>query len=144
VDGAAEDRAPVTRWVLIYDGDCEFCRRQVSCVKRHDARGQVEAVPFQSANLESYGVGRQAAEESMHLVSPAGVVWRGAEAARQLLQLLPRLRPVAWLFRLPGAMFLAERVYRWIARRRHRFGCRSTACRRGGRNVEGAHPIGKD
>jgi hypothetical protein len=29
-------------------------------------------------------------------------------------------------------MFLAERVYRWIARHRHRFGCESRVCRRGG------------
>ena len=124
-------------WVLIYDGDCEFCRRQVRIVERRDTRGLVEPVPFQSADLERYGVSRRAAEEAMHLVSPAGAVWRGAQAARELLRLLPGLQPLAWLFRAPGAMFVAEHVYRWIARRRHRFGCQSAACRRGGDGAPG-------
>ncbi|HSG82119.1 MAG TPA: DUF393 domain-containing protein [Gemmatimonadota bacterium] len=122
-------------WVLLYDGDCEFCRRQVNFLERHDTRGRIRAIPFQSANLESYAVTRRAAEEAMHLVSPDGAVWRGAEAARETLELLPRFEALAWLFRIPGAMFVAERVYQWIARRRHRFGCSSAACRRGAPDV---------
>ncbi|NIR42775.1 MAG: DUF393 domain-containing protein [Gemmatimonadetes bacterium] len=121
----------MARWVLIYDGDCGFCQRQVRFVERHDTKGRIEAVPFQTAELSRYGIDRQAAEEAMHLVSPAGDVWRGPAAAREVLKLLPRLKPLAWLFYLPGAMFVAERVYRWIARRRHRFGCDSAVCRRG-------------
>jgi predicted DCC family thiol-disulfide oxidoreductase YuxK len=119
-------------WVLLYDGDCAFCRRQVGFIERHDAEGRIEAVPFQEADLGDYGVTRQAAADAMHLVSPAGDVWSGAAAAREVLKLLRWLRPLAWLFYLPGAMFVAERVYRWIARRRHRFGCGSAVCRRGG------------
>ena len=119
------------RWTLIYDGDCEFCRRQVKFIGRRDKHGRIEAVPFQDAELDGLGVSRGGAEEAMHLVSPSGEVYRGAEAAREVLRLLPGLAPAAWLFRTPGAMFVAERVYRWVARRRHRFGCDSPACRRG-------------
>lgn len=74
---------------------------------------------------------RQAAATAMHLVSPRGTVSQGAEAARELLRLLPRTRRFVWLFQLPGAMTVAERVYRWMARRRHRFGCSSEECQRG-------------
>lgn len=122
-------RAP--DWILIYDGDCEFCQRQVRLVKRWDERGRIRPVPFREADLERLGVSRSAAEEAMHLVSPEGEVWRGAAAARETLKRLPKLSPLAVLFRLPGAMFVAERVYRWIAKRRHRFGCSSELCRRG-------------
>lgn len=118
-------------WTLIYDGDCEFCRRSVRLVDRWDVRGRIEPVPFQSANLERYGIARSAAEEAMHVVDPDGAVWRGAEAAREILRLLPAGRPLGWLFRLPGVPALAERTYAWIARRRHRFGCSSETCRRG-------------
>jgi predicted DCC family thiol-disulfide oxidoreductase YuxK len=119
------------RWTLIYDGDCEFCRRQVRMVERWDTQSRIEPVPFQQAELDSYGVSREAVEEAMHLVSPSETVWRGSAAAREILRLLPRGRLLAWLFRLPGAMFMAERAYRWIAKRRHRFGCDSVVCRRG-------------
>jgi len=118
-------------WTLIYDGDCQFCRRQVDFLRRWDRRRRIEAVPFQTADLASYGIERSAAEEAMHLVAPTGSVWRGAAAARELLRLLRCGRLLVWLFSIPGAMFAAERVYGWVARRRHRFGCESRVCRRG-------------
>jgi predicted DCC family thiol-disulfide oxidoreductase YuxK len=121
----------VSKWTLIYDGECEFCRRQVGLVARWDRAGHIEAVPFQRAELERYGVGRDAAEQAMQLVAPSGAVWSGAAAARELSRLLPTLRPFAWLFYVPGATFIAERTYRWVAKHRHRFGCKSRVCRRG-------------
>jgi predicted DCC family thiol-disulfide oxidoreductase YuxK len=45
--------------------------------------------------------------------------------------LLPGWRWAAWLLRIPGALAIARRIYDWIARRRHRFGCESGVCRRG-------------
>jgi predicted DCC family thiol-disulfide oxidoreductase YuxK len=119
------------RWTLIYDGDCQFCRRQVDRLRKIEKRGLVQATPFQTADLARFGIELRAAEEAMHLVAPSGTVWRGAEATRELLRLLPFGRPLVWLLRAPGAMFAAERVYRWLARRRHRFGCDSSVCRRG-------------
>jgi predicted DCC family thiol-disulfide oxidoreductase YuxK len=100
-------------------------------VRRLDTAEQIRELPYQSARLERFGVSRQAAATAMHLVSPRGTVWQGAEAARELLRLLPRTRRFVWLFQVPGLMAVAERVYRWIARRRHRFGCSSEECRRG-------------
>ncbi len=120
------------RWTLIYDGQCQFCQRQVQLALRWDAHRRIDAIPLQMADLERYGVSRDAAEQAMHLVGPSGTVWRGAAAARELLRLLPRARPLAWLFGLPGAMPVAEQAYRSIAKRRHRFGCNSGVCRRGG------------
>ncbi len=122
---------PVDTWTLIYDGDCEFCRRQVRLVRRWDVHRRVHTVPFQTADLANYGVSREAADEAMQLVAPSGRVYEGAAAAREILRLLPRGRPLSWLFKLPGAPFVAERVYRWVAKRRHRFGCNSEVCHRG-------------
>lgn len=119
------------RWTLIYDGQCEFCRRQVERALRWDVNRRIDAVPFQTADLARYGVSRDAAANAMHLVAPSGTVWSGAAAARELSRLLPRTRPLSWLFAVPGAMIVAERSYRTIARRRHRLGCESAACGRG-------------
>jgi predicted DCC family thiol-disulfide oxidoreductase YuxK len=119
------------RWTLIYDGQCDFCRRQVEIALRWDVNRRIDAVPFQAADLGRYGVSRDAAQDAMHVVAPSGTVWRGAAAARELSRLIPRTRLVSWLFAMPGAMIVAERTYRKIARRRHRLGCESAACRRG-------------
>jgi predicted DCC family thiol-disulfide oxidoreductase YuxK len=54
----------------------------------------------------------------MHLVFPDGRVFAGADAAPELLRLLPGKRWLAWWFRLPGAMPVARHVYAWIAARR--------------------------
>lgn len=120
----------VSEWTLIYDGDCQFCRRLVKLISRLDSKARLTTLPFQHVDLQRYGVSREAAEQAMQLVAPSGEVWSGAAAASKLARLLPALRPLAWGFRVPGALGLAERVYRWIARRRHRFGCASGVCRR--------------
>lgn len=92
---------------------------------------RVQTVPFQMADVAKYRVSREAAEEAMQLVAPGGRVYEGAEAAREILRLLPRGRPLWWIFKVPGAPFVSERVYRWVAKRRHRFGCNSEVCHRG-------------
>ncbi len=135
LEAALDEHGPVndTRTdsrVLIFDGDCEFCRRQVTLIKRWDVHSRIEALPFQRADLERYGVSRSAAEEAMQVVTPSGEVFHGAEAAREILRTLPLGRPFAWAFRLPGVTRVAEVAYRWIAKRRHRFACDSAACRR--------------
>ena len=121
----------MTTWRLIYDGDCGFCRRQIDLLDKLDKGDVIEFEPFQEADLARYGISTAEAQEAMQLVSPAGEVWEGAEAAREIFRLLPRTRPLAWLFKLPGVMFVAKRIYRFIARRRHRFGCESGVCQRG-------------
>ncbi len=67
-------------------------------------------------------------ERAMHLVRPDSTVFEGANAVREIL------RYTAWgwlpraLFRLPGAMLLADRVYAWVALRRQRIGCGGEHC----------------
>jgi predicted DCC family thiol-disulfide oxidoreductase YuxK len=118
-------------YTLLYDGDCAFCRAWVERIRVRDTRHRLALVPFQSVDPASYGVRRADLEEAMHLVGPDGV-WRGAAAAREVLALLPRWRWAAWLFRIPFVLPIAQRVYDWIARRRHRRPCGSGVCRRGG------------
>lgn len=118
-------------YTLLYDGDCAFCRTWVERIRRRDPRRRIALVPFQEVDPKSYGLRRSDLEEAMHLVAPGGRIWRGATAAREVLALLPRWRWASWLLRAPGALPIAQRVYDWIARRRHRFACGSGVCRRG-------------
>jgi predicted DCC family thiol-disulfide oxidoreductase YuxK len=118
------------RWTLVYDGECGFCRSSVDLLRRWDRHGRFAFVPFQdSVALATLpGIERKELEQAMHLVSPDGSVLKGAAALPAILRLVPGGKPVAPLLRLPGASWLAARVYRMIARSRHRLGCGSRTC----------------
>jgi predicted DCC family thiol-disulfide oxidoreductase YuxK len=113
------------RWVLVFDGECGICRRSVAWIQNRKGAERIEAVPYQHPSVpERYPeLSREALEEAMHLVSPTGEVRKGARAGEEILRLLPRWRPSALVFRIPGVRWVAERVYRWVAGNRHRLGC---------------------
>jgi acetyl esterase len=104
---------------LIYDGECGFCQRSMEQVRRWDREHRLRYVPFQDeAAVARFGVALPALAAAMHLVLPDGRVYAGADAAPELLKLLPGKRWLAGLFAVPGVMPIARRVYAWIARRR--------------------------
>jgi predicted DCC family thiol-disulfide oxidoreductase YuxK len=113
-------------WTLIYDGDCEICRRSVTALVAWDRDRAFECLPYQDAGVTARfpALDPRALRDAVHLVGADGRVWAGAAAVEQAARLLPRARALAWLFRLPFAGALADRAYRAIARHRHRFGCR--------------------
>ncbi|HEX4600204.1 MAG TPA: DUF393 domain-containing protein [Gemmatimonadales bacterium] len=107
------------RPTLIYDGECGFCRTWVERVRRWDREHRLATVPFQDeARVAAFGVALPALAAAMHLVLPDGRVFAGADAAPELLRLLPGKRWLAALFRVPGVLPVARRVYAGIARRR--------------------------
>jgi len=110
----------VDRPTLIYDGECGLCQETVALLSRWDPAGRVTLIPFQDqARVWTFGIPTPALAAAMHLLLPDGRVLTGADAAPELLRLLPGKRWLAAVFALPGVMPVARRVYAWIARRRH-------------------------
>jgi lipase maturation factor 1 len=110
---------PPPRPTLIYDGECGFCRAAVDRVRRWDREQRLALIPLQDvARVAAFGIPLTALAAAMHLVLPDGRVFAGADAAPELLRLLPGKRWLAWLWRLPGVPPLARWVYAWIAARR--------------------------
>jgi len=104
---------------LIYDGDCGLCQQAVDMLRRWDREHVLRFVPFQNeAAVASFGIGLPAVAAAMHLILPDGSVYAGADAVPELLRLLPRRRWFAPLFRIPGVLPLARRIYARIAARR--------------------------
>ena len=103
---------------MIFDGDCEFCRRWiVRCQRRTIDR--VEYLPLQSDDVARRfpELSRSALEFAVHLVEPDGRVSSGAEAVfRSLAALHPW--PLRLYQHLPGFGWLAELGYRFVARHR--------------------------
>lgn len=120
----------LSRPVLVYDGDCGFCRDWVRRLSRWDRADAIRKVPArdrgQVAGLPHLSDASLA--RAMHFVTPEGAVYLGARALPPLLPYLPGGILLAPLLRIPGAQPLADRIYRWIADRRHRFGCGSDRC----------------
>src|SRR5262245_34023442 len=110
----------VDRPTLIYDGECGLCQQAVALLARWDRTGRVTLIPFQDqARVWAFRIPAPARAAAMHLVLPDGRVLAGADAAPELLRLLPGKTWLAALFRVPGIMPVARRVYAWIAERRH-------------------------
>jgi len=104
---------------VIYDGECGICQQSVDLLKRWDREQVLRYVPFQDeAAVARFRIALPALAAAMHLVLPDGRVFAGADAAPELLRLLPGKRWLAVCFRIPGVMPLARRVYAWIAARR--------------------------
>src|SRR5205807_4066745 len=106
---------------LIYDGECGFCREAADLVRRWDRERRIALVPFQDqARVAAFGIPLPALAAAMHLVLPPpdGRVLAGADAAPEILRLLPRWRWLAGVFRVPGVRPVARRLYGWIARQR--------------------------
>ena len=111
---------PPRRPTLIYDGECGICRQAVERLRRWDREHTLQYVPFQDdAAVSRFGIALPALAAAMHLILPDGRVYAGADAAPELLRMLPGKRWLAWLFFIPGMRPLARRVYALIAARRH-------------------------
>lgn len=107
------------RWLLVYDGECGFCRACVDRVLRWDRGRRVEAFPLQDdQRLAGLGIPRSAAEREIWLVAPDGRRWSGAEATARLLRLLPGKRWLGRVLAWPPLRPLTRLAYRWVAEHR--------------------------
>jgi predicted DCC family thiol-disulfide oxidoreductase YuxK len=120
--------------ILLYDGDCAFCRTSVGLLRRLDWFGRIRPQDARdTANLPHCPeplVPEKLLEE-MHVVTPdRRHAYAGYRAIRWLAWRLPPLWPLAPFFYLPGALWFGSKLYRWIARNRFKIvPCEHSACR---------------
>jgi predicted DCC family thiol-disulfide oxidoreductase YuxK len=110
------------RWLLLWDGDCGFCRRWVQRALRRDRAGLLLALPYQEALRWLPAAVRERSPHQAHLRSPDGRYWGGGAAVIRLCGLLghPRLERVLCLPGLRHAValgyLLVSRHRGWLAR----------------------------
>jgi predicted DCC family thiol-disulfide oxidoreductase YuxK len=117
---------PIRRYTVIYDGHCKVCGRMVRALRKWDRNNQLEIVPSQASGVcERFPwIPRRAYADSIQVVRTSdGKTWQAAAALEELLEVLPKGRLVALLFKVPFARPLADRFYKWFARNRSHFGC---------------------
>lgn len=105
------------RWLILWDGECGFCRRSVEATLARDRRAVLAARPYQDCTdwLPQPVLARS--PDQAHLRSPDGRYWGGGDAAIEVLALLGHRRLAALLRRKP-LHGLVARGYRWVARHR--------------------------
>lgn len=97
--------------VVIYDGECAFCKECVRWVVR---RATITALPFQSADLAKFDLTyEQCSKEVVAIIN--GKVFGGSSAVAALLK-VSRHRALGNLIMLSGP--LGRRGYRWVAAHR--------------------------
>jgi predicted DCC family thiol-disulfide oxidoreductase YuxK len=109
----ARDRA-----VLLYDGDCRFCRYSLERVLAWDRYSRLRPLALQDPEAERLlaQLDAQARMDSWHLVERDGKVSSAGRAAAPLLRLLPGGRPLASVVELSPR--LTEAAYGLVARNR--------------------------
>jgi len=101
--------------ILIYDGDCAFCRRWIERWRRITG-DRVEYVPYQEAAARFPQIPLQEFKSAVQLVEPDGKVYRAAEAVFRSLAAVRAYRGLLWAYlHLPGMRAVSERLYRYVA-----------------------------
>ncbi len=120
--------------VVIYDGECNFCRSQVSSLHRLDCCGN--RLTFLSLHDPRVGerypdLTHQQLMEQMYVIDSRDRRHGGADAVRYLSRRLPTLWIAAPILHIPGSARLWRWIYAQIAKRRYRLAgksCENDAC----------------
>ena len=106
------------RPLLLFDGDCGFCRFWVARW-RVSVRDRVDFAPAQQEASRFPQITEEAWKRSLQLVTPEGAVYDGAEAVFRTLAYAPERRWMLTVYRyLPGARSVSEGAYRVVANNR--------------------------
>lgn len=120
--------------VVIFDGQCNFCRSQVKKLRWMDFRG--DRLSFISLHDPRVGERYPNLEHDdlmaqMYVVDTGGDAYGGADAVRYLSRRLPILWPAMPVLHLPGTAGLWRWLYQQVAKRRYKLAgksCDGDAC----------------
>jgi predicted DCC family thiol-disulfide oxidoreductase YuxK len=105
---------------LLYDGECDFCKRLARWVRRRDARGGVDVRPSQEAGLvERLGLTRAEVDRASWAVEAGGAKFEGAAGINRVFRELGGLWAVVGaLYRVPPIGWAEDRYYARVAKKR--------------------------
>jgi predicted DCC family thiol-disulfide oxidoreductase YuxK len=113
--------------VVLFDGQCNFCRSQIDILRRLDGKHRLDFVSLHDPTVTERfpDLSFEQLMDQMWIVSPEGDRFGGAYAVRYLTRKLPILWPIAPLMFIPGSMKLWQFLYKQIAKHRYRIAGRN-------------------
>lgn len=110
--------------LVIFDGNCRFCRGMVEKLARYDKRGRLAFISLHHPEVAQRfpDLKHDDLMQNMYVIDRQGSRHRGAASLRYLSTRLPALWPLAPLLHIPGTLPLWQWLYGKFAKRRYRFG----------------------
>ena len=103
--------------ILVYDGDCDFCKYWIFRWK-HVTKDRIDYAPYQEVAANFPDISVSDFQSSVKLILETGQVYSGVEAILRALDNSTFL----WCYnKLPGFSHLTEAIYRFIAKHRQHF-----------------------
>jgi predicted DCC family thiol-disulfide oxidoreductase YuxK len=104
--------------LLVFDGDCSFCRIWIGYWKQLTGGG-IAYAPYQEVAEQYPQIPRENFQRSVHLILPDGHVLSAAAAVFRSLERVPGYAPLLWAYqRVPGFAATSEWFYRRVAANR--------------------------
>lgn len=118
--------------VVIFDGECKFCRASVHKLHRFDKHGRLAFLSLHDPEVARRypDLTHDEMMQYLFVIPQDGRRLRGAEGFKYLSTKLPLLYWMAPALHLPGLMPLWQWFYRKFAKQRYRFG-RIESCENG-------------
>ena len=119
--------------IVLYDSDCSLCTFQSRLITWLDWFNTVSLLPIADPRAQEIAprLTRTDLHEAIHCVAKDGKISRGARCLRFIGLRMPLAAPFSIVLWIPGVIYLAEIVYRWISKNRYIlsrvFGCKE-AC----------------
>lgn len=107
-----------SKHLVLWDGECGFCRRCVGFLARHDRFGRLEFCPYQEAELSPPL--REACSHAMHVIKTNGEIIRAGRAAMFCAQ-FTRWHRLARIAQWPIFLPFVELGYKIVAANRGLF-----------------------
>ena len=93
-----------------HDGACPLCRREIALMRRLDRRGAITFIDLRESGGESCPVTLEAALARFHALEDDRLL-SGAAAFAAMWRVIPLLRPLGLLARVPGFLRVLEWLY---------------------------------
>src|SRR6185295_4285709 len=109
-------RNPPPKPLLIFDGDCHFCRRWIERWRELTA-GAVDYAPCQEVAEKYPEISREEFESAVQFIETNGTIYRGAEAVCRSLGYRFGCKWMTHAYEgLPGFAWITEAAYHQVAR----------------------------
>ena len=111
-----------TQPLLVWDGDCGFCRFWLSKWQKWTWY-RIPSAPYQSLDSQYPHINPDSFSKAVYLIFPDGSFHFGVRAILESFGLVNRHRWLLWSYQhIPGLAPIAEASYRFVATHRPQFG----------------------
>lgn len=108
------------RWYLIYDDNCSICNAGIGRIRKLDQTGLIKLVPLSDPQVPPNIKlpSKEVMNKHMHLISPDGEIYKGADAISEILKIFPESKLAGWITSFPPFKPIARLVYSIVAKNR--------------------------